>query len=141
MLLACGTLLGVPAEADASEGEATVWTAVEGANASDTAPDDPQFGIGGQAGISFGISDFWTLTFGTEVAYHPSISPDDEQISSLTVHNLFGGFRYNLDIFTYVPYAKLSAVTYTAAPLLDVGSQRPTVGAKLTVGVDWRFDK
>lgn len=140
-LIALGTLALAPSDVAASEGEATVWVAADAANASDTTPAGPQFGVGAQTGISFGVSDFWTLNLGTEAAFHPSVSPGDDQVPSLFVHNLFGGFRYNLDIFTYVPYVKLAAVAYTAAPLVDAGGQRPAVGAKMTVGVDWRFDR
>jgi len=142
---ACLALLGVgavPSPAHGSEGEASVWAAVEGANASDTTAEGPQFGLGAQTGVSFGISDFWTLNFGAEGAFHPAVSPGDDEIPALIVQDLFAGFRYNIDIFTYVPYVKLSAVTYTQAPRLDpVDNQRAGVGAKLTVGVDWRFER
>ena len=135
-------VLALPAPASASEGEASIFTGPVFANANDASQSGPQFGIGGQLGIVFGITDFWALDLGAEGVYHPPATPGDIELSSMVVQNAFAGFRYNLDVFVYVPYVGLSALAYTRAPRLSPkGSQRPAVGTKLTVGVDWRFQR
>lgn len=51
------------------------------------------------------------------------------------------GVRYNLDVFTYVPYAGLGITGYIDTPLVDDGPAATNLGAKFIIGVDWRFDR
>ena len=135
-------LSAAPHPAHASQGDAEVRVSLMGANAGRVSNQGPQLGFGGQAGVGFDISDFWSIDFGAEALYHPSAKPGDKPLESMVVQDVFAGFRYNLDIFVYVPYVGLSAVAYGLTPRTQrAEAQRPGVGAKLTVGLDWRFQR
>ena len=122
--------------AHASEGEAQVWGALALANAN-AISETGQWGPGAQLGVLAGITDFWSIAGGVEGSYHFLEQGDD--IPASEVVNLFGGFRYNLDIFKYVPYVGLSIVNHILGPPDEPGDTGPVVGAKFTVGLDWRY--
>ncbi len=134
--------LVTPFPAAASDGEASLRLAGEFVNASRASRAGPHLGAGLEGRAVFGLSDFWSLSLGAETAWHPPATPGDDELGSMVVQDLFGGVRYNLDVFTYVPYIGLSAVAYPLAPPTEPGApQRANVGAKLTVGIDWRMSR
>jgi hypothetical protein len=141
-VVAVGVLVADAAPAAGSQGDASFHLTGKLANASRSSSEGPQLGAGLQSRLVLGLSDFWGLTFGAETGFHPPASPGDDELDALVVQDVFAGFRYNLDVFVYVPYIELSAVAYPLAPKLsDDRFQRANVGGKLTVGIDWRFDR
>lgn len=139
-ILVAGALVFVPSDASASRGEMNLRLAGALANANATSDAGAQFGAAGRATAVFDVADLWSLHLGAEGAHHFAAKPDERRLPPLTIQNAFGGFRYNLDVFTYVPYFGLSAITYLPGPPSKPGGGvRPRVGAKLSVGVDWRF--
>ncbi len=137
-LLVFCLLMCLPIQASASDGYAQLWSGLALANANGVT-DNGQWGPGAQLGARVGITDFWSITGGVEGSYHFAETEDD--IPSSEVLGLFGGFRYNLDIFQYVPYLGLSIENFILAPPDAPGESRAGVGAKLSVGVDWRYSR
>lgn len=133
-----GALVIGPRSAIASDGEARIWGQLGAANAHGVG-DDGQWGPTLQLGAAAGITDFWVIAGGIEGSYHFAENADD--IPSHEVVGLFAGFRYNLDIFKYVPYLGLSLVNYFSRPPFSAGDEGGGLGAKLSVGVDWRYDR
>ncbi len=134
--------LASPGIARASQGDLAIWLDTSLANAHAVTDEGPQLGAGAQVGALVGISDFWGLVVGLEGAYHFPVSYDEDSLDGMSVQGLFAGFRYNLDIFAYVPYVSLAIGEYLPGPPPEPGeAQRPTVGPRLTIGVDWRFDR
>lgn len=141
LLLSAGALLLSPAEAQASPGEAQVWggAAITNANKVGTGG---QWGLGLQLGALADITDFWSIFGGVDTGHHFATSLDsDTELPAAQILGVFAGFRYNLDLFKYVPYVALSIENYIATPPIDPGESVPNVGAKLSVGMDWRFDR
>ena len=143
LLAAVFSVLLLPASpAEASEGEVSVWLGSGLANAPAVTDEGPQLGTSGQLGIDFGLSDFWGIDFGTQLAYHFPRDLDEGRLDPMFLQNIFAGFRYKIDVFTYVPYISLSAVAWPRAPRANPTSGlRPAVGAKGTIGIDWRFSR
>jgi len=122
------------------------WLSLHGggllANANGASDAGAQFGVAGRGSALIGISDFWGIEIGGGTAYHFSAKPSDDQLSPLDVQHIFAGFRYNIDVFQYVPYLQLAGAAYLPGPpAAPDAPPRSTVGAILTVGVDWRFDR
>ncbi len=138
LLLAAVALVALPNSTHAADGQ--VWGGLAVANANDGA-DGGQWGPGAQLGFRAGISDFWSFVGGVDTSYHFSSTDDDLEVPSAEVLGLFGGFRYNLDIFQYIPYVGLSLVNFAAAPPTEPGEEVSRVAAKLSVGVDWRYSR
>ncbi len=142
LVAAFGMLVVDALPAEASKGDASLHLTSELANANRSSSEGPHLGAGIQSRLVVGLSDFWGLSFGAETGFHPPASPGDDDLDALAVQDIFAGFRYNLDVFVYVPYIELSAVAYPLAPKLSADKfQRANVGGKLTVGIDWRFDR
>jgi hypothetical protein len=137
LLLAMLCAVWPTGQAHASEGYAQTWGGLTAANANQLG-DSGQWGAGVQLGFRAGISDFWSFSGGVEGSYH--LLGADEAPNS-EVLNLFAGFRYNLDVFQYVPYVGLSVVNFVARPPAAPGDTGALVGGKLTVGVDWRYSR
>lgn len=143
ILLACALPVCVwllPRPADASQGEASVWLGSGLANANSVS-DGPTLGLAAETGLRVGITDFWSLDLGVEGAYHFGYDlEDDGRVDSMFVQHIFAGFRYNLDIFVYVPYVGFTVDTFLRAPPVEPQAQQgPAIGASLNLGVDWRF--
>jgi hypothetical protein len=135
-------VLSAPAAASASDGYAQFWGGLNLANAN-AASDGAQWGPGAQVGARFGISDFWSIIGGVGGSYH--LETEDAPASE--VLGLFGGFRYNLDVFQYIPYVGLSVENFIFAPPDEpdaegqTGETRSMVGGKFSVGMDWRYSR
>lgn len=135
-------ILLVPSPTEASEGEVAVWLGSGLANAPSVTDQGPQLGTSAQIGIDFGLSDFWGIDFGSQVAFHYPRDLDEGRLDSMFLQNIFAGFRYKIDIFTYVPYLSFAAVAWPRGPRANpTGPIRPAVGAKGTIGIDWRFSR
>ncbi|QDG54474.1 porin family protein [Persicimonas caeni] len=128
----------LPAQASASDGYAQLWGALNLANAN-AVSDNGQWGPGAQIGARVGITDFWSIVGGVEGSYHFAETEDD--IPSSQVLGLFGGFRYNLDVFQYVPYVGLAIENFVIAPPDAPGVNRAAVGGKFSLGLDWRYSR
>jgi hypothetical protein len=143
--MACVVFLVMSLDAStarASQGEVATWLDVSLATAHDVTDAGPQLGIGTQLGALIGLSDFWGVTAGVDGAYHFPVEYDEASLRAISVQSLFAGFRYNLDIFAYVPYLGIAIGEYIQAPPIEPGApQRPAVGPRLTLGIDWRFDR
>ncbi len=122
--------------AAASEGEAQVWGQLMLANAN-AVGDSGQWGPGGQIGVLAGITDFWSILGGVDASYQFASG----DAPSAEILGLFAGFRYNLDVFQYVPYLGLSFEDFPQGPPDSTGAQGPQVGAKLSIGLDWRYSR
>lgn len=136
--LAC--LLCAPGSAYADEGE--FWFGPAAANLSDF--EVGVWGVGGQAGAQWQFDDFWGLFADYTLTYHFSADPvseEGETIPADLVNALGVGIRYNLDLFTYVPYFGLAAMGYLDAPQIADEGLNANAGAKLVLGVDYRYDR
>jgi hypothetical protein len=136
-------LMAAPQAASATDGYAQLWGGLNLANAN-AASEGGLWGPGAQLGARFGISDFWSIVGGVEGSYH--FETDDA--ASTEVLGLFGGFRYNLDVFQYIPYVGLSIENFIVAPPDEPQSPdqpdqayESMVGGKFSVGVDWRYSR
>lgn len=141
-ILCFGVLLW-PNTAQASDGYAQTWGGVMLANANNAAPGG-QWGAGVQLGFAAGITDFWSIVGGAETSYHLATSTDADppvDVPAIQVLGLFAGFRYNVDIFKYVPYVGLALENFPFAPRDAAQTVTSRIGAKLSVGLDWRFDR
>lgn len=132
-----------PAPAHASDGYAQTWAGLMLANAND-ATADGQWGAGVQLGFLAGITDFWSIVGGVETSYHLATSIDGDppvDVPAIQVLGLFAGFRYNLDIFKYVPYVGLAIENFPLGPRPPDAATTSRIGAKLSVGLDWRVTR
>ncbi|AWV89375.1 outer membrane protein with beta-barrel domain [Bradymonas sediminis] len=132
-----------PAPAQASEGYAQTWGGLMLANSNDSKPGG-QWGAGAQFGFAAGITDFWSIVGGVETSYHLATTSDDdppEDIPGMQVLGLFAGFRYNVDIFKYVPYVGLAIENFPLGPRPPSATTASRIGAKLSVGLDWRVNR
>jgi hypothetical protein len=138
-ILATAAPLLTPTDAAASQGDASVWLGAGLSNAP-AVNDDPLLGTAGELGLNIDINDFWSLDFGFQSTVHFGRDFDNSSVDGFYAQHLFAGFRYNLDIFTFVPYLGMSAVAFIPGPPPDPASAvQPAVGGKLNIGVDWRF--
>lgn len=139
--IACATTLAFARPAAAGD-DVALWAGGSLTNAGKVSSNGPQLGVGGQAGAVFSIGEFWGFELGAEGAHHFQAKPGDRKLESMRVSDGWVGLRYNLDVFTYVPYIGGSVVLYGAAPRVEPGTpQRSSVGVKLSIGTDWRFDR
>lgn len=139
LVLSASALWAPPAQA--SEGYAEAWGALLGGNANRVGPNG-QWGLGTQLGARAGINDFWSIVGGVDLAWQLATTIDADppiDVPATAMLGFFGGFRYNLDMFTYVPYVGLALENYVQAPGDQQGESGPNLGAKLTIGLDWRF--
>src|SRR5690606_36690547 len=123
--------------AHAFSGEATAWygPSVAYLTASDTGL---RWGPGGKLGLQLGLNDFWKLAVGLEGSYHFAGTDDGVEVPATPETGAFVGARYELDIFTYVPYAGLVLTGFLDPPLASSTPDGPVLGAKLILGVYWR---
>lgn len=131
-------LLTVSSEAAASKGYARTWVGVMGANVN-TASDRGQWGPGLELGFGAGITDFWSITATAQGSYHLAL--DEEGIDAAPVSSVAAGFRYNLDVFKYVPYLGLSINNFLIKPAPGDGALSADISLRGTVGCDWRYDR
>jgi hypothetical protein len=128
----------LPADASASKGYARTWAGVMGANVN-TASERGQWGPGLELGFGAGITDFWSVIATAQGSYHLAL--EDEGIDAAPVAALGAGFRYNLDVFKYVPYLGLAVNTFVVKPAPGDGALRGDVSLRGTIGCDWRYDR
>jgi hypothetical protein len=130
--------LSLPSSAEASKGYARTWVGVLGANVN-TASERGQWGPGLELGFGAGITDFWSIIATAQGSYHLAL--EDEGLDAAPVSSVAAGFRYNLDIFKYVPYLGLAVNTFVVKPSQRDGTLRGDVSLRGTVGCDWRYDR
>lgn len=97
------------------------------------------WGIGAQAGFEFAFSDYWAGVVDITGSYH--FEDSDREIPAQLVSAAALGLRYNIDIFTYVPWMSVSAVSYLNAPLIEGETSSVAAGARLAFGVDYRINR
>ncbi|MFB6264677.1 MAG: outer membrane beta-barrel protein [Bradymonadaceae bacterium] len=143
LVLGAASLLLLSADtARAAEGDAATWVGAGLANAGAVTDQGPYLGLSAQTGIRFGLADFWNIQVGAEGAHHFPIDRRGTTLGTMQVADLFAGFRYNLDVFAYVPYVGASVVAFVQGPRSSADRpSRPGVAGKLEVGVDWRFTR
>ena len=129
------TALSIPATAGA---DGSVWTAAHLANLT-TLRRGGVIGLGGQLGVNVDLSQYFALTGDVGFSHH--FPNEKDEIPGDRVAAVAGGLRYNFDVFKYVPYAGLAVAGYLDAPLVDGANSQVNAGAKLFLGVDWRFHR
>jgi hypothetical protein len=97
------------------------------------------WGLGAQIGFEWAFSDYWAAIVDGTGSYH--FADDEREISAQLVSSTALGLRYNIDIFTYVPWVSVSGVTYLNSPLLENSTNQVAAGARLGFGVDYRIDR
>lgn len=138
LVLASGVVTLPCTSARAFSGEGHVYAGPSAANAN-ALGGFGHWGPGAQLGLVLGLSDFWRFTAGLEGSYH--FEDADEEIPSFAVLGAFIGLRYALDVFTYIPYVGLAVTTFAAGPPTSPDGGGFELGAKLTVGLDYRFSR
>lgn len=134
-ILAVFLTLQSPAIATA---ETSIWAAGHLANLT-TLRRGGVLGPGAQLGLNVGFSEFFAFTADAGASYH--FPNAEDEIPGDRVMSLTAGLRYNFDVFKYVPYGGLAAAYYLDAPLVEAAIPRSNFGAKLFLGVDWRFHR
>ena len=126
-------------DAFAGRTESRVWVG-PGINSSRPGTSKHQLGAGLQLGFNLTLSEFLSLTTGTDLAYHFAHDNEDPEQAqpSLIVSDVFVGVQWNLDVFTYIPYVAVGLVGYLNAPAVADGEPRPDLGAKLSAGLIYR---
>lgn len=135
-LFAALIAIGVVATPRESAADTSVWAAGHLANLT-TLRSGGVLGPGAQVGVNIGLNDFFALTVDGIASYH--FANEEAEIDASRVFGLAAGLQYNFDIFKYVPFAGVAATAYLDAPL--VASVSANAGAKLFLGVDWRFHR
>ena len=132
------TVTALPSHAEASKGYARTWLGVMAANVNTASPRG-QWGPGFELGFGAGITDFWSIIATAQGSYHLAL--EDEELEAAPVSSLAAGFRYNLDVFKYVPYLGLAVNTFVVKPSQRDGALRGDISLRGTVGCDWRYDR
>lgn len=97
------------------------------------------WGVGGQVGVEWAFSDYWAVIGDAGASYH--FEDAERELSAQVVSAAALGLRYNIDVFTYVPWVSVSAVGYHNAPLLEGAESAVAAGARVSFGVDYRIDR
>lgn len=97
------------------------------------------WGLGGQIGAEWAFSDYWAAVVDGGASYH--FESTEREIPAQLVSAVALGLRYNIDVFTYVPWVSVSAVGYHNAPLLEDTENQVAGGARVSFGVDYRVDR
>lgn len=97
------------------------------------------WGLGGLVGVEWAFSDYWAAVLDVGASYH--FASEEREIPAQLVSALGVGLRYNIDVFTYVPWVAVSAVGYYHAPLLEDSNNQVAAGARVSFGVDYRLDR
>ncbi|MEZ4460457.1 MAG: hypothetical protein R3E66_12185 [bacterium] len=97
------------------------------------------WGLGGQAGFEWGFADYWAAVVDATGSYH--FADDEREIPAQLVTAVALGLRYNIDIFTYVPWISVSGVSYFNQPLVEGLESNVNAGARVGFGVDYRMDR
>lgn len=132
----CVFVSAVSAPAAADDGR--LWLELDGANLN-TVGEGGIWGPGLQLGGQWNATDFWAVYADLGTSYHfgdEELGFRDDLVTAVSV-----GVRYNLDVFTYVPFVGLGVAGYLDTPLVDDGPANTNLGGKIVVGVDWRFDR
>lgn len=122
----------------ASAAEGKVWVGANVANLNDLGTGGlwgPGVAVGGQ----LQLDDFWSIVLDANSSYH--FENVNEELPADWVNALGLSLRYNLDVFTYVPWFGLGATFYLDAPMVADAALETNLGAKLAFGVDWRYDR
>lgn len=133
--LAVFTAVSFPALAHA---DGRIWAAGHVANLT-TLRRGGVLGPGAELGLGVDISEIFSLTADLHASHH--FPNEAEEIPGDRVLGASLGVRYNLDVFTYVPYVGLAATGYLDAPLAEGAGVGANAGGKLFLGVDWRFHR
>lgn len=138
------TLLTMSSPAYAGRTESRLWVGA-GFNNARPGTSRQQSGPGTQLGLSLTLSDFFSVQMGIDGAYHlaDAKKEDDakDDLPDLFVTDAFLGLQYNLDIIQYIPYISVGLVGYLAAPPASDELPAPDLGARLSVGMNWRASR
>ena len=118
--------------------EGSVWTAAHLANLT-TLRRGGVLGPGGQLGLDVGLGQFFAVT--TDFTFSHHFANKEDEIPADRVMGLSAGLRYNFDVFKYVPFGGLSVTGYLDTPLVDESVTQVNAGAKLFLGIQWRFSR
>ncbi len=124
-----------PLHARALTGEGEAWFGPSLANLN-ALEGGSNWGPGLQAGALLELTDFWRIAGGLEASYH--FADSEREIPAHFVYGGFLGLRYALDVFQYVPFVGLALTAYPNRPPRTLDQTGFDLGAKLTIGVDWR---
>lgn len=127
-------LMALSTESQADE--LTVWAGAGAANLN-TLGESGLWGAGAQLGTRLGLNDFWSIALDAGGSYHPESGDLPAEWVALTSLNL----RYNLDVFSYVPWLGLGPTFYLDTAPTAEQEIEANVGAKLSLGVDWRTSR
>lgn len=143
-LLALSTLAfsaTLPSQAQALQGQ--IFGGLQLATAQEAAPTVAGWwGPGVHAGATMNLSESWRLTADVGGSYHFARQvEDDERIGPHGVVSIAAGARYAFDVFTYVPYAGLSAVFHPMAPPNATQQAGDPFSLRATIGMDYRASR
>lgn len=127
--------MALPATASA---DGRLWLEADAANLN-TVGEGGLWGPGLQVGAQLGLTEFWAVFADLGSSYH--FEDTEAELPDDLVTQLSAGIRYNLDVFTYVPYAGFGVTGYLDTPIVDDGPANTNLGAKFVLGVDWRWDR
>lgn len=131
-------LLGAAVSPEALANESKFWAGVHGANLNDLGSGG-LWGPGAAVGGLYQFDDFWSVALDAGSSYH--FENVDEELPAEWV-NAFGlSLRYNLDVFTYIPWLGLGATFYLDEPQVSDAEMQANFGAKLALGIDWRYSR
>lgn len=138
------TIMCMSAPAYAGRTESRLWLGA-GFNNARAGTARQQSGPGAQLGLSLTLSDFFSLQVGLDGAYHLADAKEEDDakddLPDLFVTDAFVGLQYNLDIIQYIPYVSVGLVGYLAAPPAPDDLPAPDLGARLSVGMNWRASR
>lgn len=123
--------------AEASRGYARTWVGAQAVRSA-PGPSQARWGPAAEVGFATALGDFWSVAAGAQVGFFPALPASD--LASSPLGAVWGGLRYNLDVFEYVPYLGLAVNTFLVRPQAN-GMLRGDITLKASVGVDWRFDR
>lgn len=137
-ITAAVAVLAVLLTSAVSSADTRVWAGVGAANLS-TVGDGGLWGPAAQLGVNLGLGEFWALTADVGGSHH--FANAEQELPADRVGALSLGLRYNLDVFKYVPYLGLAVTGFLDAPLVDDAALQTNLGAKLSLGAEWRFSR
>ncbi len=127
--------------ASPSWADGSVYAGLGGANLTDLGSSG-LFGLGGQFGARYDLTEYWAAFADIGGSYHfEKVESEELTLPAQIVSHVSAGVRYNLDVFTYVPWASLALAGYLDTPTTSEGSTNVNAGLKVGLGVDWRLDR
>jgi len=134
----CLALMGLTISSSAQATQTKFWVGLHGANLNDLGSGG-LWGPGAMVGGLLQLDDFWSVALDAGSSYH--FENTAEELPAEWVNAFALSLRYNLDVFTYIPWLGLGATFYLDSPQVSDAELQANVGAKLALGIDWRYSR